>query len=354
MSDLAKPERLSQQGMSPINKSSISSKRWSLGLLAAVALHSAGGALLLLDDKAPAAKPETVITVQLAAKSASESVSAAASTQVSEQLQEPQPRTSPAARSQQKPQKQLQQQPKSEDRYEPTPLAAKTAAKPDRVPQTRPQSQLQPQVKPEPVSRAALKTSVKTAEPTVTPPTKNPVPQQVTRSELVTDTSSLSSQAAPVTTAANITQSAATDSPSNNSSLTETASAASTQTNSPSTKPTTTASQAKAPTAASAKAAKKATQNYYAMISAHLNRHKSYSAAAKKQQLTGVVTVRFTVEPNGVISASSIKTSSGHALLDDETLKLLARVSPLPPMPADMSQEPVSISLPINYQLQTR
>lgn len=333
MSDLAKPERLTRQGMSP------SGKRWSFGLLAAVALHSAGGALLLVDDKAPVTEPETVITVQLAAQSASDSASAA-STQASEQQQEPQPQTSSAAPA---------QQPQPQDVYEPSPLATKTAATPDPTPKT--QSQPQPQVEPEPVNRPAPKTSIKTEEHAVPEPIKKPATQQVNPPGLFTESLPVSSQAAPTNKSANTTQSTATKAATSNSAS---SSAPSTMAQGSSTAPSTTASQAKTQTPASAKAAKKATQNYYAMISAHLNRHKSYSAAAKKQQLTGVVTVRFTVEPNGVISASSIKTSSGHTLLDDETLKLLARVSPLPPMPADMSQEPVSISLPINYQLQTR
>jgi protein TonB len=100
--------------------------------------------------------------------------------------------------------------------------------------------------------------------------------------------------------------------------------------------------------------AKKEKANYYAMVSAHLNQRKKYPTEARKAREQGVVKVRFTVDRNGNISNVSITGSSGHAILDQATLALMQRVAPLPTMPASMTQDRVTISLPIDYSLRTR
>ncbi|MBT0671056.1 energy transducer TonB [Novosphingobium profundi] len=100
-------------------------------------------------------------------------------------------------------------------------------------------------------------------------------------------------------------------------------------------------------------AARKAQQDYYAMIAAHLQRRKTYPPEARKARQQGIVTVRFTVARDGSVSAVSIKRSSGHELLDGATLDLMQRVAPLPRMPASMEKDSVTLSLPIEYSLRT-
>jgi len=100
--------------------------------------------------------------------------------------------------------------------------------------------------------------------------------------------------------------------------------------------------------------AKKEKANYYAMVSAHLNRRKKYPTEARKARKQGVVKVRFTVDRNGNISNVSITGSSGHTILDQATLALMQRVAPLPRMPKSMVPNKVTISLPIDYSLRTR
>lgn len=100
--------------------------------------------------------------------------------------------------------------------------------------------------------------------------------------------------------------------------------------------------------------AKREEADYYSLLSAHLNRKKRYPTEAKKARQQGVVTVRFTVHSNGSISSSSIRKSSGHALLDQATLDLMQRVAPLPKFPESMTKDSVTISLPIDYSLRTR
>lgn len=100
--------------------------------------------------------------------------------------------------------------------------------------------------------------------------------------------------------------------------------------------------------------AKRQEADYFSLVSAHLNRKKIYPADAKKARQQGVVTVRFTVDRRGNVSAESIKRGSGHALLDQATIDLVRRVSPLPPMPASMQRDTVTLSLAIDYTLSSK
>jgi protein TonB len=99
--------------------------------------------------------------------------------------------------------------------------------------------------------------------------------------------------------------------------------------------------------------ARKAELDYFSLVSAHLNRRKSYPPEAKRAREEGVVTVRFTVDRDGNVSGAAIRRSSGHDLLDAATLDLLRRVAPLPKMPPTMPRDSVTISLPIEYALKT-
>ncbi len=93
--------------------------------------------------------------------------------------------------------------------------------------------------------------------------------------------------------------------------------------------------------------------DYFSLVSAHLNRRKSYPPEARQARQQGVVTVRFTVDRSGGVSGISIKRSSGHDILDSATLALVQRVAPLPRMPASMQRDSVTLSLPIDYSLRT-
>ncbi|WP_339690219.1 TonB family protein [uncultured Parasphingorhabdus sp.] len=100
--------------------------------------------------------------------------------------------------------------------------------------------------------------------------------------------------------------------------------------------------------------ARKEKADYFAMVSAHLNRRKQYPSEARKARQQGVVKVRFTVDRSGNISGVSISGSSGYQILDEATLALMQRVAPLPRMPDTMAQSSVTITLPIDYSLRTR
>lgn len=97
--------------------------------------------------------------------------------------------------------------------------------------------------------------------------------------------------------------------------------------------------------------AKGEANEWYALVSAHLERNKRYPRQAKRNGITGTPVVRFSVNRRGRVSNISIRTSSGNAALDEATVDLLQRVSPLPAMPRSMGRDSVTITLPIEYSL---
>lgn len=100
--------------------------------------------------------------------------------------------------------------------------------------------------------------------------------------------------------------------------------------------------------------AKKVEADYFALVSAHLNRRKQYPAEARQARQEGIVTVRFTIARSGQVSDVAIKRSGGHAILDQATLELVRRVAPLPAIPASLGRDALSVALPISYTLRTR
>ncbi len=100
-------------------------------------------------------------------------------------------------------------------------------------------------------------------------------------------------------------------------------------------------------------AQRRARQHYFAQLSAWLKRHQEYPEALKQARQQGTVVVRFTLDRQGKLLASSIKQSSGHSQLDQAALALLVSASPLPPLPDELPQQRVTLSVPIDYSLTT-
>lgn len=86
----------------------------------------------------------------------------------------------------------------------------------------------------------------------------------------------------------------------------------------------------------------------------HLERHKRYPRAAQLRRQQGMPYIRFTMDRNGQVLASRLERGTGHALLDEEALALLARAQPLPAMPSDMPGATMEIVVPIEFFLSNR
>ncbi|MDR0881417.1 MAG: energy transducer TonB [Candidatus Adiutrix sp.] len=90
---------------------------------------------------------------------------------------------------------------------------------------------------------------------------------------------------------------------------------------------------------------------YTAQIQRKLNRYKKYPPEARAQSLAGSVTVNFTVSSQGQIISSRLVSGSGHQALDHEAMALLKRVSPLPPIPADLNRSSLNLSVPVYFSV---
>lgn len=82
-----------------------------------------------------------------------------------------------------------------------------------------------------------------------------------------------------------------------------------------------------------------------------LERCKRYPANAQARHQHGVVYVTFVIDREGRLISSRINHGSGHAVLDEEALALLARAQPFPPPPAEVPGAHVSLAVPIRFNL---
>lgn len=91
--------------------------------------------------------------------------------------------------------------------------------------------------------------------------------------------------------------------------------------------------------------------NYIARLRLWLERHKDYPKLARRKRMQGVVLLYFRVSRDGQILAQEIREESGHTLLDEAALDMLARAIPLPTFPKDMQGDYLDVVLPVEYSL---
>ncbi len=63
----------------------------------------------------------------------------------------------------------------------------------------------------------------------------------------------------------------------------------------------------------------------------------------------GTVMVRFTVGPDGNLISRTIEKSSGSQVLDEAAMAALDRAAPFPPMPQNVAQGPLEVSVPFEF-----
>ena len=114
-----------------------------------------------------------------------------------------------------------------------------------------------------------------------------------------------------------------------------------------------TAIAASAAPAVSPDTARRERDAYIQALMAALLQQRVYPAAARKAREQGVVHVRFTIDRNGKVLSSKVQRAAG-ALLDAAALEVLQRAAPLPPIPASMARQTLTITVPIEYRLTTR
>ena len=108
---------------------------------------------------------------------------------------------------------------------------------------------------------------------------------------------------------------------------------------------------APAPSATPVEARPAPSPNYLSLIYSHLERHKRYPSSAQRRHQTGTVYLQFTIDKSGHVLSARIDKSSGIASLDEEVAKMIHRADPLPPLPADMHQNSLSLVVPVVFNL---
>ncbi|WP_249779325.1 energy transducer TonB [Bradyrhizobium sediminis] len=93
-----------------------------------------------------------------------------------------------------------------------------------------------------------------------------------------------------------------------------------------------------------------ADQSYKKRLVEHLNKFKQYPASANARHASGESLVTFSVDREGKITSSSVVKSSGELDLDQASLEMLIRAQPLPPLPADMTNNPEKFTLPVIFR----
>ncbi len=90
------------------------------------------------------------------------------------------------------------------------------------------------------------------------------------------------------------------------------------------------------------------------LLLGHLEQYRRYPRQAERLRQQGVAYVRFSVDRQGNASNIRLGQSSGHPLLDEETLATVRRGSPLPPPPAEVAGDPVEVMVPVTFFIRRR
>jgi protein TonB len=77
--------------------------------------------------------------------------------------------------------------------------------------------------------------------------------------------------------------------------------------------------------------------------------HISSKKLNPRSRNAGIAVVRFTVGPGGELVSREIATSSGSKVLDDAAIASIDRAAPFPPMPSDVKNEPMVVSVPFRF-----
>jgi protein TonB len=89
--------------------------------------------------------------------------------------------------------------------------------------------------------------------------------------------------------------------------------------------------------------------SYNQLVAAHLQRFKQYPSSAKAAGEQGTSRLSFTLGRSGQVLGSRLAGSSGHPSLDGETLAMVRRAQPFPPMPPELKQASMSFSVPVQF-----
>ncbi|GGB96704.1 hypothetical protein GCM10011352_23540 [Marinobacterium zhoushanense] len=96
-----------------------------------------------------------------------------------------------------------------------------------------------------------------------------------------------------------------------------------------------------------------AKQSWFAKLAAELARHKRYPLSARRRGQEGVAKISFLVNRKGELLEYKLSESSGYKLLDEAVIDMLLKAQPLPEFPAEMEQDEIRITLPVEFLLKS-
>ncbi len=92
-------------------------------------------------------------------------------------------------------------------------------------------------------------------------------------------------------------------------------------------------------------------KQYQLAIITTARKYKRYPRAAMDNNWEGKVEVRMVIGANGMIASISIKTSTGHELLDKTALDMITKAKPLTPIPAALRGTEFTVDVPVVFSL---
>ena len=93
----------------------------------------------------------------------------------------------------------------------------------------------------------------------------------------------------------------------------------------------------------------RAVPSWQGRLLSHLERHKRYPRAAQARRQEGVAQVRFTIDRDGNVLSVRLDRSSGVPSLDEETVEMVRRASPLPAPPEEMAKDRIELVVPVQF-----
>jgi protein TonB len=92
-------------------------------------------------------------------------------------------------------------------------------------------------------------------------------------------------------------------------------------------------------------------EQYRVALIVATRRYKRYPAIAMEKGWQGRVEVHMVIGANGMIASASIKTGSGHDILDNQALDMLKKGKTLVPIPTSLRGREFSIDVPVIFNL---
>ncbi|TWA85441.1 outer membrane transport energization protein TonB [Azospirillum brasilense] len=90
---------------------------------------------------------------------------------------------------------------------------------------------------------------------------------------------------------------------------------------------------------------------WHGAVLGHLERYKRYPRIAQMRRQQGVPQVAITIDRQGRVVSVRLHKGSGFEALDEETIALVERASPLPAPPPEVAQDRMELVVPVQYFL---